>query len=148
MRDDEITIRSYRRVFRLERRIYRVDRWHVPRPGGVSVRAVTYFLVAMGMIALLDNLPLIGVALDPFPFPLRYVVAPAAVAMFAMNNVEVMDGRAPHAWAWSWLCRRVEARRPVRSELDYSGRMGVRWDEHVRTDGKAWTVKSMEGDGG
>ena len=41
-------IRSYRRVFDLERRIYRIDRLRL-NPGGVPVRGVVYFLVAIVM---------------------------------------------------------------------------------------------------
>ena len=39
-----MVIRSYRRVFEVDRRIYRVDRWALPVPGGVPLRAVGYFV--------------------------------------------------------------------------------------------------------
>ena len=40
---ERVVIRSYRRVFEVDRRIYRVDRWALPVPGGVPLRAVGYF---------------------------------------------------------------------------------------------------------
>ena len=35
---ERVIIRSYRRVFEVDRRIYRVDRWALPVPGGVPLR--------------------------------------------------------------------------------------------------------------
>jgi hypothetical protein len=54
-----IEIRSYRRVFDLERRIYSVDRLRL-NPGGVPVRGVVYFLAIVlgGLIA--GGMPFIG----------------------------------------------------------------------------------------
>ena len=44
---DSLIIRSYRRVFEVDRRIYRVDRWALPVPGGVPLRGVGYFAAAV-----------------------------------------------------------------------------------------------------
>ncbi len=41
-----IEIRSYRAVFDLERRIYRVDQLRL-NPGGIPVRGVVYFLAIL-----------------------------------------------------------------------------------------------------
>jgi len=41
-------VRSYRRVFDLERRIYRVDRLRL-NPAGIPVRGIVYFLVILGL---------------------------------------------------------------------------------------------------
>src|SRR5918992_1366740 len=35
---ERLVIRSYRRVFEVDRRIYRVDRWALPVPGGVPLQ--------------------------------------------------------------------------------------------------------------
>ncbi len=43
-----IEIRSYRRVFDLERRIYSVDQLRL-NPGGVPVRGVLYFLALLAL---------------------------------------------------------------------------------------------------
>ena len=48
-----MVIRSFRRVFEVDRRIYRVDRWPVPVPGGIPLRALGYFLAALLLILLL-----------------------------------------------------------------------------------------------
>jgi hypothetical protein len=47
---DSLTIRSYRRVFEVDRRIYRVDRWALPVPGGVPLRGMGYFAAAVALV--------------------------------------------------------------------------------------------------
>jgi len=37
-----MTVRSYRSVFRFERRLYRFDRWRLPVHGGVRLRALLW----------------------------------------------------------------------------------------------------------
>ena len=59
-------IRSYRRVFDLERRIYRIDRMRL-NPGGVPVRGIVYFLVLLCGALMAARLPLIGVAAERRP---------------------------------------------------------------------------------
>ena len=39
-----IQLRGYRRVFRIERRLYKFDRWRIPYPHGVPLRGIGYFL--------------------------------------------------------------------------------------------------------
>ena len=50
-------IRSYRRVFEVDRRIYRIDRWALPVPGGVPLRAVGYFVAALLAMIVAGSLP-------------------------------------------------------------------------------------------
>ena len=70
-----MVIRSYRRVFEVDRRIYRVDRWALPVPGGVPLRAVGYFAAALLAMIAAGALPGIGelvggaVAADPVRRP-------------------------------------------------------------------------------
>ena len=52
-----IEIRSYRAVFDLERRIYRVDQLRL-NPGGIPVRGVVYFLAILAATLLASSLPL------------------------------------------------------------------------------------------
>ena len=52
-----MVIRSYRRVFEVDRRIYRVDRWALPVPGGVPLRAVGYFAAALLAVIAAGELP-------------------------------------------------------------------------------------------
>src|SRR4051794_19240483 len=76
-----MVIRSYRRVFEVERRIYRVDRWALPVPGGVPLRAVGYFVAALLAVIVAGSLPGIGALVARVSAPLRFVVAPLAVAV-------------------------------------------------------------------
>src|SRR3954453_21292579 len=78
---DRVIIRSYRRVFEVDRRIYRVDRWAVPVPGGVPLRAVGYFAAVGLAMVLLGPLPLTSQRVGVLSPPLRYVVLPLAVAV-------------------------------------------------------------------
>src|SRR5918994_7243889 len=106
---DRVVIRSYRRVFEVDRRIYRVDRWALPVPGGVPLRGLAYFAAALGLVVLLGRLPGFAELLGAVSPPLRYVVAPLAVAVLATQATP--DGRAAHRFARSWLGVRWRAPR-------------------------------------
>jgi len=97
-------IRSYRRVFDLERRIYRIDRLRL-NPGGVPVRGVLYFLATLVLDLIAGRLPLLGIALGAFPWYLRDVALPGAIA--TVLSMIRMDGRpfhvAAHALLRHWL---------------------------------------------
>src|SRR3954468_23269241 len=101
---DRVTIRSYRRVFEVDRRIYRVDRWALPVPGGVPLRAVGYFAAAVLALVVVNGLPLTGALVRLLSPPLRYVVLPLAVAI--LGTQVAPDGRAAHRFALDWLCYR------------------------------------------
>ncbi len=130
---DQMIVRSYRRVFRIDRRIYRVDRWMLPVPGGVPLRGVGYFAVALAAILVLETLPVVGDALGAITAPLRYVVAPLAVAVLGAQVSP--DGRSAHRFAAGWLGLRLRARR--RSAGRCAPREGerVRWDGVIATSG-------------
>jgi len=86
-------IRSYRRVFDLERRLYRIDRLRL-NPAGVPVRGIVYFLalVAAGVIA--GSLPLAGAVEQALPWYLRYLALPGASA--TLLSVIRIEGRPFH----------------------------------------------------
>jgi hypothetical protein len=86
-------IRSYRRVFDLERRVYSVDRLRL-NPGGVPVRGVVYFLaiVLAGLIA--ARLPLLGTMAMALPWYLRDIALPGAGA--TVLSVIRVEGRTFH----------------------------------------------------
>jgi len=86
-------IRSYRRVFDLERRVYTIDRMRL-NPAGVPVRGIVYLLVAAASSFLLARLPLLGEPLRVLPWFVRDIGAPAALA--AALTVIRIDGRAFH----------------------------------------------------
>lgn len=88
-----IEIRSFRRVFDLERRIYSVDRLRL-NPGGVPVRGVVYFLalVLAGLVA--AGLPLLGSLVSAVPWLVRDLALPGAAA--AVLSVIRIEGRVFH----------------------------------------------------
>src|SRR5829696_9866820 len=97
---ERLIIRSYRRVFEVDRRIYRVDRWALPVPGGVPLRGVAYFAAALLGVVVLGGMPGIGGLLGAVAPPLRFVVGPLAVAVLATQAAP--DGRSAHRFARSW----------------------------------------------
>jgi hypothetical protein len=86
-------IRSYRRVFDLERRIYNVDQMRL-NPAGVPVRGVVYLLAAVAACLLSADLPLVGALVRQLPWFVRDIAAPAALA--AALTVIRIDGRRFH----------------------------------------------------
>lgn len=103
-----IEIRSYRRVFDLERRIYRVDRLRL-NPGGVPVRGIVYFLAILGLVALVAQLPLIGALGKMVPWYLRELAVPAACS--TVLSVVRIEGRPFHLAAHALLRYRAGPRR-------------------------------------
>lgn len=93
-----IEVRSYRRVFDLERRIYSVDRVRL-NPGGVPVRGVLYFvaLVVAGLVA--ASLPLLGAVSRVLPWFVRDLALPGAGA--AVLSAIRIEGRVFHLAARS-----------------------------------------------
>lgn len=88
-----IEIRSYRRVFDLERRIYSVDRLRL-NPGGVPVRGVVYFLAILAAAMILARLPVLGPIARHTPWFLRDIALPAAAAT-VLSAIRV-EGRVFH----------------------------------------------------
>jgi hypothetical protein len=86
-------IRSYRRVFDLERRIYRIDEIRL-NPAGVPVRGVLYLLVAVAASLVAAGLPVLGAPLRALPWFARDLALPAGAA--AILTVVRIDGRTFH----------------------------------------------------
>lgn len=86
-------IRSYRAVFDLERRIYRVDRLRL-NPAGVPVRGVAYFLVVLLVASILSVAPVAGSVVGSVPWYLREIAAPGALS--ALLTVVRIEGRPFH----------------------------------------------------
>src|SRR4051794_35490216 len=107
--DERLIIRSYRRVFEVDRRIYRVDRWALPVPGGVPLRGLGYFLATLLFVIVGGRLPGLAPLLGLLSAPLRYVVLPLAVAV--LGSQAAPDGRSAHRFACDWLRLRLRARR-------------------------------------
>jgi hypothetical protein len=104
-----IEIRSFRRVFDLERRVYSVDRFRL-NPAGVPVRGILYVLIALPAALAAATLPLIGHLIAMVPWYLRDLGGPVAIA--AVLAVIHIDGRSFHLAAragigWVMSPRRV-----------------------------------------
>jgi len=133
---ERLVIRSYRRVFEVDRRIYRVDRWALPVPGGVPLRAVGYFAASVLLVIFLGALPATGELVGAISAPLRFVVIPLAVAV--LGTQAAPDGRAAHRFAAEWVRFRLRSRRhcgarrvPLEGEaVAWHGDLGVCWDEY------------------
>jgi hypothetical protein len=92
-RTPPVEIRSYRTVFELERRLYRIDRLRLP-PGGIPMRGVLYGLALSVVAVLTSRLPLIDVLAAVVPWYLRDVALPIAVA--ALLALLRLEGRPFH----------------------------------------------------
>ncbi len=93
-------IRSYRSVFDLERRIYRIDRVRL-NPGGVPIRGVLYFFTVLLALLCAAHVPLAGELLRVLPWYARELALPALCAgLLALVRVE---GRPFHLAALALL---------------------------------------------
>jgi hypothetical protein len=138
-------IRSYRRVFDLERRVYTIDRMRL-NPSGVPVRGFVYLVVAVACSFLLARMPLIGEPLKILPWFVRDVGAPAAVA--AALTVIRLDGRAFHHGARASLGYLARPSRLV--ALEKRSRHGRRWhpeDLLLLPDGSDSRIARLRYDG-
>ena len=70
-------------------------------PGGVPLRGVGYFALALGLMVLLGRVPGAGEAVGVLSAPLRYVIVPLAIAVLASQAAP--DGRVAHRFAADWL---------------------------------------------
>jgi hypothetical protein len=88
-----VEIRSYRRVFDLERRIYRVDRVRL-NPGGIPVRGVLYFLAILAATLTAAHLPVVAIIARATPWYVRDLAFPALGA--ALLTIIRVEGRPFH----------------------------------------------------
>jgi hypothetical protein len=97
-------IRSYRRVFDLERRIYSIDQLRL-NPGGIPVRGVVYFLALLALSLLVAGVPLADSLAGELPWYMRDIVLPTVGA--TVLSVIRVEGRtfhlAAHALLRYWL---------------------------------------------
>jgi hypothetical protein len=100
-------IRSYRRVFDLERRIYRVDRVRL-NPGGIPVRGVVYFLAILTASLVFAHLPGLALVARGMPWYLRDLACPGLTA--ALLTIIRVEGRPFHLAARALLRFRADPR--------------------------------------
>lgn len=101
-------VRSYRVVFRRRWRIFRLQNWRIPLPGGLELRAIGYWLASLGTIVVLGRMPGIGPAIEALPSSVRLVALPIAAA-WGFSSWEI-DGRSPHRAAAGILMWRLRPR--------------------------------------
>jgi len=116
-----VEVRSYRRVFDLERRIYRVDRLRL-NPSGVPLRGVVYFLALAAATSLTARLPGAGAIVDALPWYVRDLALPGVLA--ALLAVVQIDGRPFHLAARAVIRFRARPRAHTRACVG-GGRDGV-----------------------
>jgi hypothetical protein len=104
---ERLEVRSYRSVFELERRIYRIDSVRL-NPAGVPLRGIAYGATIALAIAIASSLPVTGRLLAMVPWYLRLAVAPAALA--ALLTIVRIDGRPFHLAAIALLAQRIAPR--------------------------------------
>lgn len=107
-----MNIRSYARAFPTDRRIYRIDRWAIPIPGGLPLAASAWFIALVLVMMALTRLPLVGDAASAVGWPATMIVAPGAGAVALTRRHE--DGRtlpsyliAGARWRVGCLLRRM-----------------------------------------
>lgn len=89
-----VQLRGYRRVFRIERRLYKFDRWRIPYPHGIPLRGIGYFLAAEPVILAASRLPLLGALLGLLGPVVCFAGLPL-LGSFALMQGRI-DGRPPH----------------------------------------------------
>lgn len=103
-------IRSYRRVFELERRIYRIDRLRL-NPSGVPLRGLAYFAALLACAMAVSAVPLVGALVKLAPWYVRGVVGPGLTA--AALTVVRIEGRCFHFAAMALARQRLRASHSV-----------------------------------
>ena len=122
-------IRSYRAVFDLERRIYRIDRLRL-NPSGVPVRGVVYGLALIALALVGGSLPPFSLAVHALPWYVSDLGLPVGAA--ALLTVVRIDGRPAHLAVQALLRYRLAPRRSVglrtaRSTGGGAADPGARW---------------------
>jgi hypothetical protein len=105
-----MVVRSYRRVFDLERRIYRIDRVRL-NPGGIPIRGLLYLLALTVAALLIDRLPLLGEIAQAMPWYVRELALPCLCA--SLLAVIRIEGRPFHLAARALLHHGLGPRRLV-----------------------------------
>jgi hypothetical protein len=113
---ETLRIRSFRVVFALERRLFKIERFRLPFAYGVPLRAIGYAAAALIVVALAGQLPVVGAVLGLVPPPLRFVALPVGVAAL-MTRVRV-DGLPAHRFLVMWLEHRLTPRTLARLAPD------------------------------
>jgi hypothetical protein len=102
-------VRSFRLVFELERRLFKLERWRLPFPYGLPLKGIVYAIGALCALLLLGSVPIAGDALSLLPAPVRFLILPAGIA-YVLAQFQ-LDGRSAHVSAAAWARQRLGPRR-------------------------------------
>jgi hypothetical protein len=90
-----VRIRRYQSVTdRVSRRIYKIDRWRLPMPGGLPAISLVYGFGCLAAVGLLSGLPITGQILSLLPWSITWIALPIGGA-WVLSTAKI-DGRAPH----------------------------------------------------
>jgi TcpE family len=121
-----VEIVSYRRVHRLVKRIYRIDRWRLPRP--VPVAGVCYWALFETLFLTLSFLPLFGIVFSAvLPVGMRLIFLPLLLTMLMLQRRG--DERETHRAIIAHVKMRCADWRAALEDEDWS------WDCPVASDG-------------
>lgn len=133
-------IRSDRRTWRIERRIYALP-WKgdedlplskLGLPNGIPLKGVGYGAAVWAILFVVARLPLLGAPIAALPWPMRWWVLPLVTAYYV--TTQRLDGARPHAWLWAFLryhARQLADRRAARP-IRMRGHLRVIWREDER----------------
>ncbi len=110
-------MRSFREVFQIERRLFKVDRWRIPLRSGLEVRAIVYAIACYAGLLIARGIPPVAALHDLLPAPIGWLILPVGGAL-ALARFRP-DGRIPHHAAlsvarWALSPRALAGLRPER----------------------------------
>jgi hypothetical protein len=126
--EDRMTIRSYRSVLHIRRRIHRIDKYRIDGvfPGGVELRLLIYGASILVAVWVLSNLPVVGILVSSIPSTFRYATS-AIVGAFLLNRVSV-DGRDAHVFIGQFLLFELRKAWRNRERNTWNGKAAFQWD--------------------
>jgi hypothetical protein len=117
-----VDVRSYRAVFELERRVYRIDSVRL-NPAGVPVRGLLYAAALILATLVADRVEPVTFVLAPLPWYIRFLGLPIVVA--ALATIVRIEGRPCHLALRSLLAQRLAPTHT--SGLRSAAAPGSRW---------------------
>jgi hypothetical protein len=115
-------VRSYRAVFELERRVYRIDTLRL-NPGGIPLRGISYAIALIAGSVLAGRVAPVRLVLGLAPWYVSYVGLPVTVA--ALATIVRIEGRPFHLAVWALVAHGIGPRHTAR--LGRAPAPGTRW---------------------
>jgi hypothetical protein len=137
--DGKLEIRSYHTCFRLERRLHKIERWRIPVPYGIPLRAIVYAAAVLLAMLILSGLPVSGDVLGVLHPWFRFAAIPAA-AGWALTRWKV-DGRSAPAAGAAWARWRAGPSRVAAFRAAPAGGEATLGAVTVAPDGQGATLR-------